>query len=93
MSPFAPDRLLAPDRSREPNPDCPVCSVFTTTVKVDPKRTTLEDIVKGFIQTRLGFDEKEFVLNNDIGVLYDPDETENLPKKLADLSELLPYTF
>jgi ubiquitin-like 1-activating enzyme E1 B len=57
-------------------------------VTVDPSRTTLQDIVEGLIQSHLGYGEKEFVLNNDVGVLYDPDETENLPKKLVDLSKL-----
>jgi ubiquitin-like 1-activating enzyme E1 B len=86
LSPFAPYRLLAADRSRTPNPQCPVCGVFNITATVDPSRTTLEDIVKGLIQKHLGFEEKEFVLNNDVGVLYDPDETDNLPKKLTELN-------
>jgi ubiquitin-like 1-activating enzyme E1 B len=87
LSPFAPYRLLAADRSRDPNPNCPVCSVFNTTIIIDPSRTKLQDVVEGFVQKHLGFGEKEFVLNNDIGVLYDPDETDNLGKKLEDLSK------
>lgn len=87
LTPFAPQRLLAPDRSREPNPACPVCSVFNVTVTVDPSRTTLNDLVEGLIKKHLGYDEKEFSLNNDVGVLYDPDETDNLPKKLSELGK------
>jgi ubiquitin-like 1-activating enzyme E1 B len=70
-----------------------VCGVFNITATVDPSRTTLEDIVKGLIQKHLGFEEKDFVLSNDVGVLYDPDETDNLPKKLTELSKLIfsPY--
>ncbi|KAI5467035.1 hypothetical protein BGZ63DRAFT_410128 [Mariannaea sp. PMI_226] len=85
LTPFAPARLLAPDRSRLPNPDCPVCSVFSTSVTVDMSRVTLNDIVEDFIKVNLGFGDKEFVVNNDVGILYDFDETDNLPKKLSDL--------
>uniref|UniRef100_A0A0B7K5X6 Ubiquitin-activating enzyme E1-like n=1 Tax=Bionectria ochroleuca TaxID=29856 RepID=A0A0B7K5X6_BIOOC len=85
LTPFGSARLMAPDRAREPNTDCPVCGVFNATVTVDPAQTTLNDIVEGLLRTHLGFGEKEFVLNNEVGVLYDPDETENLPKKLIDL--------
>lgn len=52
---------------------------------MDLSRATLEDIVEGFIKDKLGFVDKEFVLNNDVGILYDPDETDNLPKKLTEL--------
>ncbi|CAH0014623.1 unnamed protein product [Clonostachys rhizophaga] len=85
LTPFGSARLMAPDRAREPNADCPVCGVFNATITVDPAKTTLNDIVEGLLRTHLGFGEKEFVLNNEVGVLYDPDETENLPKKLVDL--------
>ncbi|KAK7422106.1 E1 ubiquitin-activating protein uba2 [Neonectria punicea] len=85
LTPFAPARLLAPDRSREPNPDCPVCSVHNTRVVVDLSRATLNDLVEDFIKLKLGFGDKEFVVNNDVGILYDFDETDNLPKKLSDL--------
>jgi ubiquitin-like 1-activating enzyme E1 B len=90
LTPFAPARLLAPDRSREPNPTCPVCGVFNVTVTVDPSRATVNDIVDGFLRKHLGFGEKEFVLNNDVGIVYDADETDNLPKKLVDIGNLIP---
>ncbi|KAH6891255.1 hypothetical protein B0T10DRAFT_306604 [Thelonectria olida] len=85
LTPFAPARLLAPDRSREPNPNCPVCSVFNTSVTVDLSRATLSDIVEDLIKLKLGYGDKEFVVSNDVGILYDYDETDNLPKKLSDL--------
>lgn len=87
LTPFAPARLLAPDRSREPNPECPVCGVFNASVTVDLLRTTLNDIVEGLLQERMGLGEREFVVNTDRGIVYDPDETDNLPKKLADLGK------
>lgn len=87
LTPFVPTRLLAPDRSREPNPACPVCGVYNASITVDPSNTTLNDVVDGFIKKHLGFGDKEFVLNNDVGVVYDPDETDNLPKKLIDIGK------
>ncbi|KAL3421971.1 ThiF family protein [Phlyctema vagabunda] len=84
LSPFVPERLLSPDRMRPPNPDCPVCSVTNTRVLVDMSRATLSDLVEGFLQLDLGYGE-ELVVNNDAGLLYDVDETENLTKKLTEL--------
>ncbi|KID88908.1 Molybdenum cofactor biosynthesis, MoeB [Metarhizium guizhouense ARSEF 977] len=85
LQPFAPTRLLGSDTSRKPNPDCPVCSAFNVTIKVDLSRATLNDVVEDIIKKQLGLGEKEFVLNNEVGIVYDADETDNLPKKLSDL--------
>lgn len=62
---------------------------------MDLSRVTLNDIVEDFIKVKLGFGDKEFVVNNDIGILYDYDETDNLPKKLSDLGkfEYFDYNF
>jgi ubiquitin-like 1-activating enzyme E1 B len=87
LTPFASARLLAPDTSRQPNPSCPVCSVYYTTITADLSRATLEDLVDDFIRKQLGFGEKDLVVNNDVGILYDADETENLPKKLTELGK------
>ncbi|OLN86717.1 Ubiquitin-activating enzyme E1-like [Colletotrichum chlorophyti] len=85
ISPHNPARLLNSSKYRAPNPDCPVCSVFQTTVSVDLSRATLKNLVEDFVRLELGYGEKEFAVNNDAGPLYDPDETENLSKKLSDL--------
>ncbi|KAL7941661.1 hypothetical protein V8C42DRAFT_174207 [Trichoderma barbatum] len=85
LTPFANARLLAPDRNREPNRDCPVCGVYYTSVIADLSRATLEDIVEGLVKAQFGYGDKEFVVSNDVGVLYDPDETDNLGKKLTEL--------
>ncbi|KAL1856475.1 hypothetical protein VTK73DRAFT_8271 [Phialemonium thermophilum] len=85
LTPFALGRLLASDRPRRPNPECPVCSVYTTSVYVDLARATLQDLVEDFLRTELGYGEKEISVSNDVGILYDPDETENLSRKLSDL--------
>ena len=87
MQPFAPARLLGSGASQRPNPECPVCGVFNATVKVDLSRATLNDMVEGIVKNHLGFGEKEFVLNNEVGIMYDADETDNLPKKLSDLGK------
>ena len=50
-------------------------------------RATLKDVVDAFIKERLGYAEKEFVVSNEVGILYDADETANLPKKLTDLGK------
>lgn len=85
LTPFAPARLLAPDKSRLPNPECPVCGVFNASVTVDLSRATLGDIVEGYAKENLGLGDREFSVNNDVGILYDFDETDNLPKKLTEL--------
>ncbi|KAH6613499.1 hypothetical protein F5144DRAFT_587876 [Chaetomium tenue] len=85
LTPFAPARLLASDKSREPNPDCPVCSVFQTRAYVDLSRATLNDLVEDFLKLQLGYGEKEISVSNEVGILYDPDETDNLGKKLSEL--------
>lgn len=48
-------------------------------------RATLNDLVEDFVRLGLGYGDKEFILSNEVGILYDPDETENLGKKLSDL--------
>lgn len=84
LSPFAQERLLASDRIRPPNPDCPVCSVAQTRVLVDLSRATLNDLVEDYLRSELRYGE-EFVVNNDSGILYDVEETENLSRKLSEL--------
>lgn len=51
-------------------------------------RATLSDLVEDFLRLQLGYGE-EFVVQNQIGVLYDVDETENLNKKLSELGMLI----
>lgn len=88
LSPFTqslPARLITADRQREPNPDCPVCSVFQTSAVVDLSRATLKDLVEDFVRLQLGYGDKEIAVSSEAGILYDPDETENLPKKLSEL--------
>ncbi|KAH7039978.1 ubiquitin-activating enzyme-like protein [Microdochium trichocladiopsis] len=86
LSPFNNQRLLAPDRPRPPNPDCPICSPFQTSIYVDLSKATLKDLVEDFIQVQLGFGDREFAVNTEAGLVYDPDETDNLEKRLSDLS-------
>ncbi|GAO16240.1 hypothetical protein UVI_02000220 [Ustilaginoidea virens] len=85
LTPFAAGRLLAPDTLRPPNPECPVCGVFHARVKVDLSRATLNHVVEHVVRQQLGYGEKDFVVNNEVGILYDADEDENLPRKLRDL--------
>lgn len=84
MTPFAPQRLLGTDRPRLPNPECPVCGAYNVNINVDLSKATLNDLVE-FIKQQLGYGEKEFAINSDAGLLYDPDETDNLDKNLNEL--------
>lgn len=88
LSPFAPERLLASDRIRDPNPDCPVCGVAETRILVDMSRATLGNLVEDFLRLELGYGE-EIAVNHGNDLLYDPDEDENLGKKLTELGTLL----
>jgi ubiquitin-like 1-activating enzyme E1 B len=87
LTPFAPARLLASDKPRQPNPDCPVCGVFQTRAYVDLSRATLNDLVEDFLKLQLGYGEKDISVSNEVGILYDPDETDNLGKKLSELGK------
>lgn len=88
ITPFRETGRIGIDRPRKPNPECPVCSVFQVSVVADLSRATLEDLV-GFVKQGLGFGDKEFSVHaqvgNDQNMLYDVDETDNLPKKMSDL--------
>ncbi|KKA29342.1 hypothetical protein TD95_001943 [Thielaviopsis punctulata] len=85
LTPFGANRVLAPDSSRPPNPECPVCGPFQTVASVDLERATLADLVESFVRADLGYGEKEIVVSNEVGPLYDVDEDENLGKKLSEL--------
>lgn len=56
-------------------------------------RATLNDLVEDFVRFGLGYGDKEFLVNSEAGLLYDVEETENLPKKLSDLGILLSRSF
>lgn len=78
------ERVLSSEALRPPNPQCPVCSVAQTTVHVDTQRATLKDLVDGLLKLELGYGG-EFSVNSDAGLLYDPDEDENLSRTFSDL--------
>ncbi|KAI1135369.1 hypothetical protein F5Y05DRAFT_180624 [Hypoxylon sp. FL0543] len=85
LTPFAPQRLLGTDRPRPPNLYCPVCSTYYTTVQADLSRATLNDLVEDVVKVQLGYGEKEFAINSEAGLVYDPDLTDNLDKSLGEL--------
>ncbi len=53
-------------------------------LEVDTSRATLKDLVDDFLRLELGYGE-EFSVNNEIGILYDPDLDDNLEKSFTDL--------
>ncbi|KAL8990626.1 MAG: hypothetical protein Q9169_008079 [Polycauliona sp. 2 TL-2023] len=77
-------RVVNSESLRPPNPDCPVCSVTSSRLVVDPSRATLNDLVEDILKSDLGYGE-EFSINNDVGTLYDPDLEDNLSKKFSEL--------
>ncbi len=84
LSPFGNERLMSNDRNAAPNPECPVCNPAQIRLLVDFSRATLNDLVEDLLRMKLGYGE-EFVVSNEVGILYDIDETENLEKKLSEL--------
>ena len=58
-------------------------------ISADLRRATLNDVVEDIVKGTLGFGDRAFAVSNEVGILYDPDETENLAKKLSDLGEQL----
>jgi ubiquitin-like 1-activating enzyme E1 B len=67
-----------------PNPDCPVCGVVQSRLVIDPVRATLNDLVEDVLRLQLGYGE-ELTVNNEVGIVYDPDLDDNLPKKFSEL--------
>ncbi|KAF2279465.1 ubiquitin-activating enzyme E1 3 [Westerdykella ornata] len=78
------DRVISSGPHGLPNPNCPVCSAAQTTLVVDPSRATLNDLVEGLLRVELGYGE-EFSIQSEAGILYDPEEDQNLPKTFGEL--------
>ena len=78
------ERVIASDFLRKPNPTCPACSVAQSTLVVDTSRATLKDLVDDLLRLQLGYGE-EFSINSEAGMLYDPEEDQNLPKTFDEL--------
>ncbi|KAF2018645.1 ubiquitin-activating enzyme E1 3 [Aaosphaeria arxii CBS 175.79] len=78
------ERVISSEPLRPPNPECPVCSVAQSTLEVDTSRATLKDLVEDLLRLQLGYGE-EFSVNSEAGILYDPEEDENLPKAFNEL--------
>ncbi|KAL4902999.1 hypothetical protein BDW74DRAFT_55619 [Aspergillus multicolor] len=77
-------RALNSEKLNPPNPHCPVCSVAHAKIEVDLSRATLNDLVEHILQSQLKYGE-EFSISTELGLIYDPDLEDNLPKKLVDL--------
>lgn len=41
--------------------------------------------MEDFLRLKLGYGDKDISISNEVGILYDPDETDNLDKKLSEL--------
>ncbi|KAJ5102272.1 ubiquitin-like activating enzyme (UbaB) [Penicillium alfredii] len=78
-------RAINSDSLNRPNPECPVCSVAQGRVIVDSDRATLEDLVQAVNRMKLGYSKDNFAVTSSLGLLYDEDMLDNLPKKLSEL--------
>jgi ubiquitin-like 1-activating enzyme E1 B len=77
-------RAFGSEKLQPPNPNCPVCSGAHSTIVVDTYRATLNDLVEDLLRLRLGYGE-EFSINSEAGLLYDPEEDQNLGKTFVEL--------
>jgi ubiquitin-like 1-activating enzyme E1 B len=80
------ERVITSEGLRDPNPECPTCSIVHVTLTVDPARATLSNLVDDVLKGQLGYGE-EFSVNNEAGqILYDADEDAQLTKTFSELN-------
>lgn len=77
------ERTVTSQPLSQPNPRCPVCSPVYARVRI-PKDTvpTLQDLVDE-VKTKLNYED--FQVGTSIGVVYEPDLDDNLPRPLTEL--------
>jgi ubiquitin-like 1-activating enzyme E1 B len=77
------ERTITSQGLGQPNPRCPVCSPVYAQVKI-PQSTvpTLQDLVNE-LKEQLNYEE--FQIGTSIGVVYEPDLDDNLPRPLTEL--------
>lgn len=61
-----------------------MCGVVQSRLVVDKNRATLQNLVQDVLKDQLGYGD-EFSINNEVGILFDPELDENLSKKFSDL--------
>lgn len=67
--------------------------MFRTGASIDLTRATLKNLVDDYLRLGLGYGDKDFSIRTSAGILYDPDLTENLDKKLSDLGMKSSWSF
>lgn len=77
------ERTVTSQPLGQPNPRCPVCSPVYARVRI-PKDTvpTLQDLVDE-VKAQLNYED--FQVGTSIGVIYEPDLDDNLPRPLSEL--------
>lgn len=76
--------MINSDTLKPPNPSCAVCGVIQSRLVIDPSRATLRNLVEDVLKDQLQYGD-ELSVNNEVGILYDPDLDDNLSKKFSDL--------
>lgn len=61
-----------------------MCGIIQSRLVIDPTRATLRNLVDDVLKDQLQYGD-ELSVNNDVGILYDPDLDDNLSKKFTDL--------
>ncbi|KAK9465652.1 hypothetical protein V1512DRAFT_265543 [Lipomyces arxii] len=78
-----PERIFSTESLQPPNPECSVCSIARTELKVDLSKLTLGQLVEDVVKAKFGYSEELSVVTSNL--LYDADFDDNVDKTLADL--------
>lgn len=82
LSPSNADRLIGRENLVAPRPDCPVCSPYYAKFFIKKGSSPTVQQLVDLLQARLNYED--FSITADVGIIYDPDLEENLPKPLQD---------
>ncbi|KAA8916039.1 hypothetical protein TRICI_001854 [Trichomonascus ciferrii] len=77
-----PERVFSTEKLQPPNPQCVVSGIARVTLKVDPTKFTVGQLVKSALEKDLKYSEELSVVTHSL--IYDPDFDDNLDKPLSD---------
>lgn len=79
------ERMIISQPLALPNPNCPVCSPVYAKLQVSAGVTTsIQDAVL-LLKEKIGYED--FSIASDVGVIYEPDLEDNLPKPITEYME------
>lgn len=77
-----PERVFSTEKLQPPNPHCVVSGIARATLKLDPTKFTVGQLVKSVLEKDLKYSEELSVVTHSL--IYDPDFDDNLDKPLSD---------